>query len=172
MLIIIPTDTCYWLAGDISSWEEYHEIYRLKGREFDKRLALLVSDWDMLREYSEITDDQIDFLQSYPHPWSIILNKKENIILPEYLDTDQYAHISFRVATSCIPIDIQRQIQYPLWLTSANLSGHPESTTLSEARVIFPEVSGYDGWVCDRPPSDIFSIGADGELQYVRRNYS
>ncbi len=56
----------------------------------------------MLREYSEITDDQIEFLESYPHPWSIILSKKEAIVLPKYLDAEQYSDISFRVAAICL----------------------------------------------------------------------
>lgn len=172
MLTIIPTDTCYWLAGEFSSWDDYLEIYRLKGRDFSNRLAVLVSDWDMLREYSEITGAQIEFLRTYPHPWSIVLKRKSTFILPDFLDSAQYAHISFRVADTCIPDDIRDSLRYPLFLTSANLSGQKESTILSEVRTIFPGVDGYDGWVCDHPPSDIFSISGDGELQYVRRNYT
>ena len=56
----------------------------------------------MLREYSEITDDQIEFLKGYMHPWSIILKKNQSMVLPKYLDADQYSHISFRVATVCL----------------------------------------------------------------------
>lgn len=92
----------------------------------------------MLCEYSEITDVQIEFLKNYPHPWSIILYKRENITLPEYLDVGQYTHISFRVATESISVDIRDTLSYPLWLTSANLSGYPESTTLTQAISYFP----------------------------------
>ncbi|MBC7503817.1 Sua5/YciO/YrdC/YwlC family protein [Candidatus Gracilibacteria bacterium] len=173
MIQIIPTDTCYGLAGDVYSPEDYHEIYRLKGREFDKRLALLVSDWDMLCKYSEITDVQIDFLRNYPHPWSIILKRRDTFILPDFLDRTKYSNISFRVASVCLPPTLLEILpHFPLFLTSANLSGHSESTTFAGAISCFPGVEGYDGGVCDQPPSDIFSIGADGELQYVRRNYS
>lgn len=37
------------------------------------------------------------------------------------------------------------QLHFPLFLTSANLSGQPESTTLAEAQVSFPGATGYDG---------------------------
>lgn len=87
----------------------------------------------MLREYSEITDAQIEFLRVYPHPWSIILRKNENLITPEYIDANQYEYISFRVASECISVDARAGLSYPLWLTSANLSGYPESTTPAEA---------------------------------------
>lgn len=170
MLLLLPTDTCYWLAGDVSSSDDYHEIYSRKGRTFDKRLAILVRDFAMLLEYAQISPRQIDMLRAYPHPWSIVIEKSSSWTLPDYLDPLQYSHISFRVAEECIVADIRDKISYPLFLTSANLSGARESTTLAEAESCFPGVLGYDGWICDLPPSDIFSFGIDNELIFLRKN--
>ncbi len=92
----------------------------------------------MLRQYSDITDAHIKTLKEYIYPWSIILNRKDTLILPEYLDQEQYTSISFRVASNCIPAYIRNRIKYPLFLTSANLSGSSESTTLSQTQAYFP----------------------------------
>ncbi len=170
MLQIIPTDTCYGLAWALTP-EDYLEIYRLKGRDFSKPLALLVRDYDDMKGYIEISDEQIDALREYPHPWSFLGMRKTDYILPPYLDSLQYERLSLRVASVCMLWLDASELEFPLFLTSANRSGETESTTLREARRIFPWVDGIDGGVCDRPPSDIFALWNDGELQYLRRNY-
>ncbi len=105
----------------------------------------MVRDFDSLREYTDITDVQINFLKTYPHPWSVVLRKKSTWSIPYYLDEKEYENISFRVAEKCIPANIRNSIRYPLFLTSANLSGKSESKTLIEARESFPQVDGIDG---------------------------
>jgi tRNA A37 threonylcarbamoyladenosine synthetase subunit TsaC/SUA5/YrdC len=167
MIFLLPTDTCYGLAGEFTE-ADYLEIYRLKGRDFSKPLAFLVESFDDMKQYIEITDEQIEFLRNYPHPWSFLW--KRICELPEWIESERYSMISLRVGDICIPKQ-QENISYPLFLTSANLSGNPESKTLAEARVFFPWVEWIDGWICDRPPSDIFSIWDDEELKYLRRNY-
>ena len=174
MLIILPTDTCYGLAGDFTE-QDYLEIYRRKGRDFDKLLAILVEDYADMQTYIEISDEQIEFLRNYPHPWSFLGKRRAELDMPDWLDSERYQMFSVRVASVCLPTFQHSNIptlSFLLFLTSANLSWEPESTTLTEALSSFPGVTGYDGWVCDQPPSDIFSIGEDGELRYVRRNYS
>ena len=171
MLSLLPTDTCYGLAGSFTK-TDYLEIYRLKGRDFAKPLALLVEDFDDMKKYIEISDEQINFLKRYPHPWSFL--GKRVYELPEWMDSERYEMLSIRVSRVCIPTFQHSNIptfHFPLFLTSANLSGHPESKTLTEARVFFPWVQWIDGGICDRPPSDIFSIWDDGTFRYLRRNY-
>ncbi len=195
MIFLLPTDTCYGLAWGFNE-QDYLEIYRRKWRDFTKQLALLVEDFDDMRKYIEISDEQIDFLRHYPYPWSFLGKRNPEFQLPDWMDSEKYSMISLRVASVCIrhreewsDPEIQKwiissdwiasqarndetwKIQFPLFLTSANLAGMPESKTLAEARGIFPGVEWIDGGICDRPPSDIFSIGEDGELRYVRRNY-
>lgn len=173
MLIILPTDTCYGLAWEFTE-QDYLEIYRLKWRDFTKQLALLVEDFDDMKKYIEISDEQIEFSKNYPYPWSFLGKRNDEFQLPEWMDSEKYQMLSLRVARVCLPTlqdSNMPTLHFPLFLTSANLAGMPESKTLAEARGIFPEVEWIHGGVCDRPPSDIFSIGEDGELRYVRRNY-
>ena len=170
MLQILPTDTCYGLAGDFTC-EDFHTINMLKWRDETKRLALLIEDFDDMKRYVEVSDEQISLLREYRHPWSFLGKRNPECILPDYMDREKYEMISLRVGKNCIHANIRDKLTYPLFLTSANLSGWAESTTLKGAKQVFPTLSWYDGWVCDGRPSDIFSLGEEGEIIYLRRNY-
>jgi tRNA A37 threonylcarbamoyladenosine synthetase subunit TsaC/SUA5/YrdC len=111
-----------------------------------------------MSKYVQITDEQVEFLRQYPHPWSFLGMRRSDFILPEWIDSSLYSYISLRVAENCIDGSIRDTLVYPLWLTSANLSGKLESKTLSRAREFFPGVDGIDGGLCDQLPSDIFGI--------------
>lgn len=194
MVIILPTDTCYGLAWEFNE-QDYHEIYRLKWRNFTNPLAWVVRDYDNLKEYIEITDEQIDFLKSYHRPWSILGKRIKSYILPSFLDPETYQMISLRVASVClchreewsdpgkqkgIPTsygiasytcnDETWKLNFPLFLTSANISGSLESKTLAEARGYFPKIVWWDGWICCQDPSDIFAFWDDNQLIYFRKN--
>jgi tRNA A37 threonylcarbamoyladenosine synthetase subunit TsaC/SUA5/YrdC len=91
-----------------------------------------------MQEYIEITDEQIAFLQNYPYPWSFL--GKRTCTLPEWMDSEKYGMLSLRVAKVCLPTLEHSNIptlSFPLFLTSANLSGMPESKTLREAEELF-----------------------------------
>lgn len=168
MISLLPTDTCYGLAWEFNE-QDYHEIYRLKWRNFTNPLAWVVRNYDSLKKYIEITDEQIDFLKSYHRPWSILGKRMKSYVLPNFLDPETYQMISLRVAGVCIPADIRNNIQYPFFLTSANISGNPESKTLAEARGYFPWIDGIDHGVCDELPSDIFEFGENWGIKYLRK---
>ena len=72
--------------------------------------------------------------------------------------------------TECLK-EILENLNFPLFLTSANISWQPETMSFSEARNIFPEINGFDGGVCDAKPSNIFSFWENNELIFVRKNY-
>lgn len=127
-----------------------------------------------MKKYIEITDEQIQFLRSYPYPWSFLGKRRVGYDLPDFLDAKMYEMISLRVASVCLPA-LQHSstptIHFPLFLTSANPSGEQEAKTLTEARVYFPEIEGIDGGVCAMPPSNMFSVSYLGDLEYLRKNY-
>jgi tRNA A37 threonylcarbamoyladenosine synthetase subunit TsaC/SUA5/YrdC len=100
-----------------------------------------VRDFDDLDRYIVISSEQKEYLKNYPHPWSILGTRRGDFVLPDFLDANQYSKISLRVAERCIFPDIRDQIDYPIFLTSANLSGQRESTTLEMAQDAFPGVS-------------------------------
>ena len=125
-----------------------------------------------MQTYIEITPEQIEFLKQYPRPWSYLGKRNPLFALPPFLSPDQYSRFSIRVASACLPT-LQHSntptLNFPLFLTSANLSGSPESKTLAEARASFPDIDEIDGGICDEPPSDIFYFDESGEMVYMRQ---
>jgi tRNA A37 threonylcarbamoyladenosine synthetase subunit TsaC/SUA5/YrdC len=75
-----------------------------------------------MKKYIEISDEQIEFLEEYPYPWSFLGKRKGDFLLPEWMDSEKYSKISLRVAENCIDANIRDILEYPLFLTSANLS--------------------------------------------------
>ena len=162
MIYIIPTDTCYGLAG---SYDEvaYEQIYTIKHRDTSKPLAILVKNFEDLTKYINISEEQIDMLRAYPHPWSCLAERTMNAPLPKKLINDpKYQKLSLRVAEVCIPETIRDTLPYPLFLTSANHSGEMEAHTLEDAKSIVYDsnikMQSFDGGICDKPGSNIFEF--------------
>lgn len=162
MIYIIPTDTCYGLAG---SYDEiaYEQIYVIKHRDLSKPLAILVKNFEDLSGYIKISKEQIEALKTYPHPWSCLAERKNDALIPAKLRADsKYQKLSLRVAQVCIPETIRDTLPYPLFLTSANHSGEKEAHTLKEAKSIVQnsniEAQSFDGGICDKPGSNIFEF--------------
>ncbi len=162
MIYIIPTDTCYGLAGSYDK-VAYEQIYVIKHRDISKPLAILVKNFEDLPKYINISEEQIDMLRAYPHPWSCLAERTMNAPLPKKLINDpKYQKLSLRVAEVCIPETIRDILPYPLFLTSANHSGEMEAHTLEDAKSIVYDsnikMQSFDGGICDKPGSNIFEF--------------
>ncbi len=92
-----------------------------------------------MKRYIDISDEQIEYLKNYPHPWSFVGFKNPNFLLPDFLDETQYNKISLRVGKVALK---NYHGTYPLFLTSANPSGQKEAQTFEEAKIYFPEIDG------------------------------
>jgi hypothetical protein len=61
----------------------------------------MLPDFESLEKYAFITDEQIEFLQNYNRPFSILLKpkNKDNLINKNIQNYDLYDKISFRIAS-------------------------------------------------------------------------
>jgi L-threonylcarbamoyladenylate synthase len=130
MLYIFPTDTCYGLACAFDDKKNYEKIYKIKKRSHDKPLAIMVKDFAWLRENTDLSDAQVDFLETYEKPFTILTNSRNIELFLEYGDADEeyfinkdvYSRIAFRVAHNGFQESLINSVG-PIWLTSANISG-------------------------------------------------
>lgn len=174
MLFIFSTDTCFWIACKINDLRWYEKIYEIKKRDLNKPLAIIVSDFDFLRENTYINEEQINFLKKYNRAFSVLLEAKTDLIDSNLANKDLYKKISFRIAHS----EVQKKLikkYWSLFLTSANLSGEKEIYKISEINDIFwniPEIEIFWEDIDDKnPPSDIFEfIWETNEIKYLRKN--
>lgn len=175
MIYCIPTDTCYWFASNIYNEEDFLNIYKLKWREFNNPLAFLLKEYNDISWVINLTDEQIEFLKNYPHPFTVIWDANKDFLLPSFLDKKIYSKIAVRVARECINIDLIKKLEYPSFLTSANYSWEKEIYSYNVALNIFWKQEGVMicSWITKNyPPSNIFSFVWDSlELNFLRKNY-
>lgn len=176
MIYLIPTDTCFWLACKINDLEWYNEIYNLKNRDYSKLIAIMLPNFERLKKETFITDEQIEFLKNHKRPFSVLLKpkNKENLINKNTPNYDLYDKISFRVAS-----EINKDFVNNTWaifLTSANISGLPETYKIEEIKEQFWEnfKNFYLVWNTDSlakvAASDIIEFDENNNIIYLRKN--
>jgi len=186
MIYILPTDTCYWMACAIDDIKAYEWIYKIKKRSFDKPLAILVPDFKWLKNNTELNEQQIEFLENYKKPFTVLTDCKSLSLWINYIDEDNsefinrdiYKTFAFRVANNSIQDKLLKQ-NWPMFLTSANKSNEPEIYNKNEIK---KEFSYYLDWwniqffgenmTLDKnnPPSDIFEFEWEStKIKYLRK---
>ena len=129
--IIYPTDTLYAIGCDATNAEAVEQVYKLKQRPRDMPLSVLVSDFEMLQKYAEISAKQMKVLkEKLPGPFTFILKPK--IKLPV-----SAGNIGFRMIYHKLANEIVKKFGKPITATSANVHGQPTGATITELKVIF-----------------------------------
>ncbi|MCJ7537808.1 MAG: L-threonylcarbamoyladenylate synthase [Anaerolineales bacterium] len=128
-LVAFPTDTVYGLAA-LPSRDEFIEcLYMVKGRESSRAIAILISSAEQLSEVSISPNDTARKLANrfWPGPLTLIVPRHPN--LPDVLSPNPT--IGVRVPDHELALQLLR-LTGPLGVTSANLSGHENTTTAQE----------------------------------------
>lgn len=122
-LIVYPTDTIYGLGANIFSQKAIRKVYSIKGRDYSKPLSVSVSEIEDIDKIAHV-DGIEEIKKLLPGPFTIILNKKENV---SPLLTAGGEKIGIRIPYNAISRELTRK--FPITSTSANLSGEsvPES---------------------------------------------
>ena len=131
-IFLLQTDTCYWIACPISEHNSYEKIYKIKKRNFNKPLAIMIDSFNWLEKNTDLNKEQIDFLKNYKKPFTILTNstpvkhwlnyeEEENF----FRNKEIYKKIAFRIAHT----EEQKKLikkSWPIFLTSANISNESE----------------------------------------------
>lgn len=165
-VVLLPTETVYGLAVDAQNNAAVDALYNLKGRDFNKPIAICVSTAtaaNALVKWSPTAQALSDLF--WPGPLSLVLPAKENLGLDPRLFgrfADGSPSLSLRVPETRWSGQITTNY---LALTSANRSGEADSTTHVEAHDIFGVHIGasYDGGPSTLgTPSTILALEKDG----------
>jgi len=119
-IFIYPTDTIYGIGGNPFDENVVKRISAIKGRNEKKQFVWLVSDFENLLNYVDITfNNHLDFLQKiWPGPVSVILNLNERAKKINDFDT-----IAVRIPDNNFLQKLLKEIKQPLISTSVNRSG-------------------------------------------------
>lgn len=186
MIYILPTDTCYGIACSLDDKKSYEKIYKIKKRSFDKPLAVMVKNFDWLKKNTDLTDEQIHFLEQYDRPFTILTQSSPISLWINYQDDheehlinkDVYQEIGIRVAHNDVQEDLISTVG-PIWLTSANSSGKWEIYTADEIESSFSyyiaenmiDILSYEDLDPEVPASDVFRfIGDSLKQEFIRKS--
>lgn len=115
-VIAYPTDTCYGLGADMVNYFGLQRLYRLKGRNYNKPISVIVKSIDKIKQMTEVDDSRENFLKKYlPGPITVVLLN---------LDYQSFEHISIglRMPKYKITQLLAENFNRPFATTSANVS--------------------------------------------------
>lgn len=130
-VIAFPTDTVYGLGADPFNLAAVAEVFRVKGRSFNRPLPLLVNSLD---QAMDLTHDPprrfFDLAKKYwPGPLTLIVPASHLIPLKV---TGNTGNVGLRWPKAPLVVSLISAAARPLAGTSANLSDHPACRTAQE----------------------------------------
>ncbi len=135
-LVAFPTDTVYGLGAALENPESIEQLYRVKDREASKAIAVLVGDPSDAVRAALSMQGIAERLASrfWPGPLTLVVSRRPD--LPENLSPQ--ATIGIRMPDHALALRLLQNTG-PLAVTSANLSGSPNTTS---AREVYDQLAG------------------------------
>lgn len=157
-LVVYPTDTCYGLGADITNPVAIAKIYKMKGRNPNKPLSMIIKNFSEIENMIEIDKKRKKFILSYlPGPVTFILLNTDYKFLRQNT-------IGLRIPDYKITKLISELANFPYTTTSANISGKDVCYTTKDIieqfkdRVIQPDLILDGGDLSDNVPSTVIDI--------------
>ncbi len=128
-VVAFPTDTVYGLAARAFDTTAVDRLYSIKGREHTKAIAVLLSEIRQLPLVTSHLSEEMKLIAKafWPGPLTMIVPKHANV--PDIVSRSKTLGVRIpdhRIARQLI------DLSGPLAVTSANLSGAPNTVTAEE----------------------------------------
>ncbi len=141
-IIILPTSTIYGICCNALDKIAVKKIYKIKKREYNKPLIVLVNDYNMLEKVcfdlnkieSKIADN------FWPGPLTMILQKKN--IIPKIVTANNNT-VGVRIDLNNLVNLLIEKAGVPIVAPSANISGSGNITSIDELEDIIKENVDY-----------------------------
>jgi tRNA threonylcarbamoyl adenosine modification protein (Sua5/YciO/YrdC/YwlC family) len=162
---VIPTDTVYGLAANLTDPRAVRRIFELKGRPASKPLPVLGTDLEALGSVAVFDDEARSLAERYwPGPLTLVLERAPGFDVD--LGGDEPSTVAVRVPDRAVTLEVLK-ITGPLAVTSANRSGAEPAATATDVRVTFSsEVPILDDGPARGEVSTVLSLA--GERRVLR----
>ncbi len=131
-IVLLPTDTVFGICCRIDNKESLQRLFAIKKRDEHQAVPILVSSTDMVKQYVEELDNNVERLMEdyWPGGLTIILKaKKEKVLSLVRGDGDT---IGVRIPDLLSPFQIIEKLGVPIVGTSANFHGLPSVTKFKD----------------------------------------
>ena len=176
-LVITPTDTIYGIMGDALNEDVIKKAFQIKNRSYNKPLILLMSNYNMIKEYTiNIKSEEEQLIKEFmPGLVTIILEKNEKV---NNLITANTNSVGVRIPNDKDLLEIINKLNRPVISTSANISLEKDIIKIEDLELdIINNVNYiYDAGIINNKSSTIvrfnnhkLEILRDGELSQKLR---
>ena len=171
-LILYPTDTIWGIGCDATNAEAVDKVFKLKGREENKSLIILLDTDQKLASYvKDIPDIAYDLIEYAEKPLTIVYSGAKNLAANVISENGS---IGIRIVKHPFCQTLIRQFRKPLVSTSANISGKPSPSAFND--ISEDIINGVDYVVnleqderSPKTPSTIMKLEPDGRFVFLRR---
>ncbi|RIK81594.1 MAG: threonylcarbamoyl-AMP synthase [Planctomycetota bacterium] len=140
-LVVFPTETVYGLAASARRPDAVRRIFEAKGRGQQAPLALAIRSVEDALDYAPRLGLKAERLarRCWPGPVTLVVKHGDDESLVRQLPPEVQAAIApngevgLRVPAHSAVLDVLHMLAGPIALTSANLSGQPDSVTAEAA---------------------------------------
>ncbi|MCF6170321.1 MAG: threonylcarbamoyl-AMP synthase [Bacteroidales bacterium] len=170
-ILLYPTDTIWGIGCDATNSKAVQRIYKIKGRDENKSMIVLLDSIDKLKQYIEkVPPITYDLIQNSVSPLTIVYSGAKNLA-KNLIARD--GTIALRVVSGEYCRAVIQQLDRPLVSTSANISGEPSANSFYQINpVIFKKVDHVVEIFRDRvravKPSTIIKIEENGRFMVLR----
>lgn len=166
-VVAFPTDTLYGLAADPRSEKALDRLFALKGREADRRVALIAAHYDQADAVGEFNDAARRLAERFwPGPLTLLVQSR-----PGVSERSRSANglIGIRVPDHAVARALAEVFGHAVTATSANRTGEPARSAPDQVAAALPSIDVLvdAGPSPGGPPSTM--VQADGEaVQLIR----
>lgn len=171
-IILYPTDTIWGIGCDATNPEAVDKVLKLKGRDENKSLIILLDSENKLPGYvNDIPEVAYDLIEYAENPLTIIFSGAKNLA-KNTINKD--GSIGIRIVKHDFCQQLIQRFRKPIVSTSANLSGKPSPSTFAD--ISEEIINGVDYVVnfeqnddSKKKPSTIMKLEPDGRFLFLRR---
>jgi len=135
---LLPTETVYGLGADARNQAAVNKLYDIKGRDFNKPIAICISDISVATALVQWTETAQQLAEKvWPGPLSLVLPTKDGLGLDPRL-MGRFADGTLSLSLRCPQATWRDKLAVDyLALTSANKSGQADITDFKIAYDVF-----------------------------------
>lgn len=129
--IVFPTETVYGLAAPVFQEQAIRKVFKIKGRPSDNPLIVHISSLEMLDLLTDDLTEDFHLLAKkfWPGPLTIVVKRKQQV--PDIVSGD-LPTVAIRMPSHKTALELIEKLGQPLVAPSANISGKPSPTLLSD----------------------------------------
>jgi len=137
-IVAIPTETVYWLAGNIYSEKAIRKIFEIKQRPFFNPLIVHIHSLKQLETLVSHVPPLAKLLAETFWPWPLTLVMKKQPHIPDLITAGKDG-VAVRMPNHPLTLNLLKELSYPLAAPSANPFGRISPTRAAHVDEYFDD---------------------------------